>query len=136
MNDRFFSRLAGIAALFSALGVIMGAFGAHALKTRITPESLEVLKTGVFYLFIHSVACLIIASLSRLPGNIRMLKLAGIGFLLGITFFSGSLFLISTKTITGIEIGFFGIVTPIGGLCFITGWISLAIWGFKSWRSK
>ena len=136
MNDRFFSRLAGIAALFSGFGVIMGAFGAHALKSRIPPESLEVLKTGVLYLFIHSVTCLIIASLSRFPGNMRFLKLAGIGFLLGITLFSGSLFIISTKTITGIEIGFFGIVTPIGGLCFITGWISLAIWGFRSWRTK
>ncbi|HEX5113073.1 MAG TPA: DUF423 domain-containing protein [Saprospiraceae bacterium] len=136
MNDKFFSRLAGIAALFAALGVIMGAFGAHALKQRISPESIEVLKTGVWYLFIHSLACLLIAGLSRLPGNMRLLKLAGIAFLLGIILFSGSLFIISTKTVTGIEIGFFGIVTPIGGLCFIIGWISLTIWGFRTWRSN
>jgi len=136
MNDKFFSRLAGIAALYGAIGVIMGAFGAHALKPRITPESLEVLKTGVLYLFIHSLASLLIALLSRMTGKMRLLKLAGIAFLLGITLFSGSLFVISTKTVTGIEIGFFGIVTPIGGLCFIIGWISLSIWGFRMWRSN
>ena len=135
MNDRFFSRLAGIAAFFSAFGVIMGAFGAHALKSRITPESIEVLKTGVLYLFIHSLACLVIASFNRLPGNTRLLKLAGMSFLVGIALFSGSLFIISTKAVTGIEIGLFGIVTPVGGLCFIIGWITLAIWGLKTMRS-
>jgi len=113
----------------------MGAFGAHALKPRITPESIEVLKTGVLYLFIHSLACLLIASLSWFPGNTRLLKLAGMAFLLGITLFSGSLFIISTKSVTGIEIGFFGIVTPLGGLCFIMGWISLAMWSLKAIRS-
>ena len=135
MNDRFFSRLAGIAALFSGFGVIMGAFGAHALKSRIPPESLEVLKTGVLYLFIHSLACLLVSSLGRIQGKNRLLKLAGVAFIIGIILFSGSLFIISTKAVTGIDIGFFGVLTPMGGLCFIVGWVSLSVWGLQALRS-
>lgn len=131
MNDRFFRRLAGWAALVAAFGVIMGAFGAHALKSRIPPESLEVYKTGVLYLFIHAIACMLITLFPRNQPGDRQLKFSGIMFLLGILLFSGSLFLLSTTMVTGIDIGAIGIVTPFGGLCFITGWFSLALWGFR-----
>jgi len=131
MNDNYFRRLAAFAALLAAMGVIMGAFGAHALKSRIPPESLDVLKTGVLYLFIHALACLLLSTLPTGKTGERWLKFAGMTFLLGILLFSGSLFVISTKSVTGVEIGFFGIVTPIGGLCFILGWLSLSIWGFR-----
>jgi uncharacterized membrane protein YgdD (TMEM256/DUF423 family) len=131
MNDIYFLRLSGLAAILAAIGVIMGAFGAHALKSRIPPESLDVLKTGILYLFIHSLACLLISAFPKTKPGERWLKLAGMSFLLGILLFSGSLIVISTKSVTGIEIGFFGIVTPIGGLCFILGWLCLCIWGFR-----
>ena len=134
MDDLFYRRLAALASLAAAIGVIVGAFGAHTLKTRIPLESLEVLKTGVLYLFIHSLACLLIVALPKsLPGN-QSLKIAGLSFLIGIVLFSGSLFVISTQAITGIEIGVFGIVTPLGGLCFIVGWSCLFYWGFKFYR--
>jgi uncharacterized membrane protein YgdD (TMEM256/DUF423 family) len=131
MNDNFFQRLTGYAALVAAIGVIMGAFGAHALKPQIAPEMLDVFKTGVLYLFIHCLACFIIVVLPKNQIGNRLLRFSGIAFLLGIVLFSGSLFLLSTKTVTGIDILAIGIVTPIGGLCFIAGWISLAIWGFR-----
>jgi uncharacterized membrane protein YgdD (TMEM256/DUF423 family) len=132
MNDRFFRRLAGFASLIGAIGVIVGAFGAHSLKSRIPPESLEVLKTGVQYLFVHVTACLAIAALSGIAGSdYRLLKISGLAFLIGILVFSGSLFILSTSAVTGIDINAIGIVTPLGGLCFITGWIGLAYWGLK-----
>jgi uncharacterized membrane protein YgdD (TMEM256/DUF423 family) len=134
LDDLFYRRLAGFASLAAAIGVIVGAFGAHTLKTRIPPESLEVLKTGVQYLFVHSLACLLIVALPKsLPGN-QLLKIAGLAFLTGIVLFSGSLFVISTQAVTGIEIGPFGIVTPLGGLCFIVGWSCMVYWGLRYYR--
>ena len=135
MNDHFYQRLAGLASLAAAIGVIVGAFGAHALKSRIPPESLEVLKTGVQYLFVHSLACLLIVALPKSPVGSKMLKVSGLAFLTGIILFSGSLFVISTQALTGISIGAFGIATPLGGLCFIVGWSCLVYWGLKSSRN-
>ena len=132
MNHSFFSKLIGIAGIVGAIGVMMGAFGAHSLKAKISPEYMEVLKTGVLYLFIHVVAMMGTGILGfRSPAS-GMLRFAGIIFLTGIALFSGSLFLISTKEVTGVGIGALGFLTPLGGLCFIAGWISLAIWGFRN----
>ena len=134
MDDVFYRRLAGLASLAAAIGVIIGAFGAHSLKAKIPIESVEVLKTGVQYLFIHALACLLIAALPKTQSGHRILKIAGLAFLIGIVLFSGSLFVISTQTVTGIEIGVFGIVTPLGGLCFIVGWICMVFWGMRLYR--
>jgi uncharacterized membrane protein YgdD (TMEM256/DUF423 family) len=134
LNDQFYQRLAGFASLAAAIGVIVGAFGAHSLKSRIPPESLEVLKTGVLYLFVHSLACLLIVALPKSQSGNQFLKISGLAFLAGIILFSGSLFVISTQTVTGIEIGAFGIVTPLGGLCFIVGWSCLVFWGLRPSR--
>ncbi len=131
MNNIFFRRLAGAAALTGAIGVIVGAFGAHSLKTRISSESLEVMKTGVQYLFIHVLACIFVVSLGWTDSGSKWLKGTGIFFLTGIVLFSGSLFVIGTSSLTGIEIGYFGMVTPIGGLCFIAGWAGLTLWAFR-----
>ena len=131
MNDRFFRLLAAWAALIAAIGVIMGAFGAHALKSRIPPDALDTFKTGVLYLFIHALACILLAVLPKNQAGDRMLKFSGVMFMLGVILFSGSLFLLSTRSITGIESTAIGIVTPFGGMCFITGWFSLATWGFR-----
>ena len=135
MDDLFYRRLAGLASLAAAIGVIVGAFGAHTLKTKIPPESLDVLKTGVLYLFVHSLACLLIVALPKSPSGNRLLRIAGFAFLTGIVLFSGSLFVISTQAVTGIEIGVFGIVTPLGGLCFIVGWSCIVYWGMKTYRN-
>jgi uncharacterized membrane protein YgdD (TMEM256/DUF423 family) len=126
MNDSFFNRLQSIAAAMGALGVIFGAFGAHFLKSRLDVANLETIKTGVLYLFIHVLASLFICARSKQHPDSRQLRMAGIAFIIGITMFSGSLFVIGTASLTGFPVSSIGFITPLGGLCFILGWIFLA----------
>lgn len=117
MTDRL---AATLGALFAALGVILGAFGAHALRTRLGAQDLEIYQTGVRYQMYHAFALLMTAWLIS-----RHAPKAGAAawlFVAGITIFSGSLYLLVA---TGAR--WWGAVTPIGGLCFIAGWILLAI---------
>jgi uncharacterized membrane protein YgdD (TMEM256/DUF423 family) len=126
MNDSFFNRLQSIAAGIGAIGVIFGAFGAHFLKTRLDAGDLETIKTGVLYLFIHTLATLLVCAQSRQQPDSRQLRMAGIAFIIGITMFSGSLFVIGTASLTGFPVSAIGFITPLGGLCFILGWTFLA----------
>lgn len=116
------------AAIFGALAVMLGAFGAHGLKTYVDGQQLENWKTGVSYQFYHTFALLALALLGPRDsaGNI-----AFITFTLGIVLFSGSLYLLSTRAVTGLSVSFLGPVTPLGGLMFIAGWISLFISAYK-----
>jgi uncharacterized membrane protein YgdD (TMEM256/DUF423 family) len=126
MNNPFFQRLQSLTAISGAIGVIIGAFGAHFLKSRLDATNLETLKTGVLYLFIHTLATLLVCSLARQHQNPdRWIKSAGIAFMAGIFMFSGSLFLISTRSLTGFPASAIGFITPLGGLSFILGWIFL-----------
>jgi uncharacterized membrane protein YgdD (TMEM256/DUF423 family) len=125
MNSPFFKRLQTIAAVLGAVGVMFGAFGAHFLKSRLPAGDLETIKTGVLYLFIHSIAALLVCALSSQNPTSRGLKNAGIAFIAGVLLFSGSLFIIGTSSLTGFPASVIGPVTPIGGLCFIAGWIFL-----------
>ena len=119
-------RIIIIASVFGILAVILGAFGAHALKARLTTSELQVWKTAVDYQFYHTFALLFLSTFSRF--NCRGIKLASWFFSLGIILFSGSLYLISAKEILNIsQISVIGLITPIGGLFFIMGWISLLI---------
>jgi uncharacterized membrane protein YgdD (TMEM256/DUF423 family) len=111
-------------ALFAALAVILGAFGAHALKAKLSPEQLMVFETGVCYQFYHSFA-LLATGIAFLSFPYRQLKIATVFFILGILFFSGSLYAMTALYITGGSIGAAGIITPVGGLFFIVGWILL-----------
>jgi uncharacterized membrane protein YgdD (TMEM256/DUF423 family) len=113
-----------ISATFGALAVIIGAFGAHSLKAKLSPEALEVYKTGVDYHFYHSLALFGVSILSYVL-NDKRLKYAILFFSLGILFFSGSLYFIATKELHGIAIGLLGLITPLGGLMFILGWAML-----------
>ena len=111
-----------LAVLFLTIAVILGAMGAHSLKTQIAPDKLESFKTGVTYQFYHGFALILIAILMEVfkkPG----LKIAAILFVIGILLFSGSIYILSTSEISGINPKLFGPVTPIGGLFFIGGWI-------------
>lgn len=108
-------------AVFMALGVLFGAFGAHALKSSLSPEMLEVYKTGVDYQFYHSLGLLLIGLIGfRIES--KWINWSGILLIAGIILFSGSLYALS---ITGIKV--LGTITPIGGLAFVAGWICLAI---------
>jgi uncharacterized membrane protein YgdD (TMEM256/DUF423 family) len=109
-----------IAALAGFIGVALGAFGAHGLRGRLTPDMLGVFETGVRYQLIHAVALLAVAGLmDRLSGS--LVTAAGWLFLAGMVLFSGSLYLLA---LTGITI--LGAITPIGGLAFLAGWACLA----------
>ena len=108
------------------IAIILGAFGAHGLRDLLTDSSLDVFKTGVLYQFIHGFALLFIGVLAILLPELR-LERSAIFFGLGILFFSGSLYLLSTQSVTGINWSFLGLITPLGGLSFIIGWALLSI---------
>ncbi|CAN5186449.1 DUF423 domain-containing protein [soil metagenome] len=127
-------------ALFAALSVILGAFAAHGLQKyldsgEMTPKSLEVFQTGARYQMYHAFALIACGILAKIFGESKSLKIAGILFFTGIIFFSGSLYLLSTATVLGIESWkWLGPITPLGGLCFISGWIFMAIGILKKGR--
>ncbi|MDP3180280.1 MAG: DUF423 domain-containing protein [Bacteroidota bacterium] len=104
-----------------ALAVLLGAFGAHALKKVLSPDMLAVYKTGIEYQFYHSLGLLLIG-LIGFQIDSKWLRWSGILLIAGIILFSGSLYALS---ISGIKV--LGAITPIGGLSFVAGWICLAI---------
>ena len=109
------------AAIFLALAVAIGAFGAHALKAGLTEDLLQIYKTGVEYHFYHSLGLLLIGILSlHMPSTLLNWSALLIG--IGIVVFSGSLYLLAVSGVRWI-----GAVTPIGGLSFIAGWILLLL---------
>jgi uncharacterized membrane protein YgdD (TMEM256/DUF423 family) len=119
-----------IGSLLGAMAVIFGAFGAHALKARIGTDQLAVFETGVKYQFYHTLAILLVAFLSEKNEN-PALAWAGYLFITGIVLFSGSLYLLSTRTLFQANLTWLGPVTPLGGMAFIAGWILLFIFSLK-----
>jgi uncharacterized membrane protein YgdD (TMEM256/DUF423 family) len=119
--DRTFVALG---ALCGALAVVAGAFGAHGLRARVTPDMLAVFETGARYGMYHALALVLVGVIAaRVPEAAT----AGWLFVAGVTIFSGSLFLL---VLTGQR--WLGAVTPIGGLALIAGWLALA---WAVWRS-
>ena len=117
-----------LGSLFGLLAVIIGAFGAHGLEGSISAHALARYHTGVEYQFYHVAALLCLGTLSlKYDTTPRLLKVSGVAFVAGIILFSGSLYLYA---LTGIAK--FGMVTPIGGLAFIAGWICLLIYSVRS----
>ena len=115
------------AAVLGALSVILGAFGAHALKQLITDKNLQTFETGVRYQFYHVIALFITGILYKDFTN-NYLQWAGRLFCLGILLFSGSLYLLSFIELTNMSgLKWVGAITPVGGVCFITGWLLLAL---------
>jgi uncharacterized membrane protein YgdD (TMEM256/DUF423 family) len=115
-------------AIFATLAVILGAFGAHALKEMLQPDQLQTFETAVKYQFYHSFALLATGIIfSSFP--FRQIRLASIFFIIGILLFSGSLYALTLLKMNGqVGLGGVGIITPIGGLFFIAGWLML-LWG-------
>jgi uncharacterized membrane protein YgdD (TMEM256/DUF423 family) len=114
-------------ALAGALAVALGAFGAHGLKKIVSPESVSVFQTGVQYQMYHAFALLIVGILwERYPQ--KFIAWAGNCFISGIILFSGSLYLLTFFIAAG-KVGLegIGIITPIGGLFFIAGWLLLLL---------
>jgi uncharacterized membrane protein YgdD (TMEM256/DUF423 family) len=107
-----------IAAALCFLGVGLGAFGAHAFKKTLQlNDTTEIWKTAVLYYFVHALALLVLATLPA--ANRATISL----FVAGIVIFCGSLYALALT-----NIGWLGAITPLGGLCFLAGWIALLIW--------
>ena len=106
-----------ISAISGLTAVAIGAFGAHGLSETLSAEMLEVYKTGVLYQFIHTIVLLILALNNYIKG-----KISSIFFLVGIILFSFSLYLYSTSGLR-----YFAMITPVGGVCFLIGWLWIII---------
>jgi uncharacterized membrane protein YgdD (TMEM256/DUF423 family) len=111
--------------LFGATAVILGAFGAHALRQIVQPEAASVFETGIRYQFYHTFALIVTAILyEKFPG--KRILFAGYFFIVGMVLFCSSLYMLTFLKATGyVGMKSIGLVTPFGGLFFIVGWISL-----------
>ncbi|HIB26406.1 MAG TPA: DUF423 domain-containing protein [Candidatus Marinimicrobia bacterium] len=107
-------------ALLAALAVLLGAFGAHGLKGKVSPEDLTIFETGVRYHMYHALG-LILISVLGLYYYPEMIQLPAIFLSVGILLFSGSLYIL---VLTGLR--WMGAITPLGGVAFIAGWLLLA----------
>ncbi|MCE9540102.1 MAG: DUF423 domain-containing protein [Bacteroidetes bacterium] len=120
-----------------AIAVALGAMGAHFLKSKletgsITEANLQTFETAVKYQVYHSIAILIVVLFADRYKD-KLFQKAGYCFILGIVFFSGSLYLLSTANLLGLpNLRWLGPITPIGGLFFIAGWSLIGFAGLKS----
>jgi len=110
-----------VAAVSGLLAVALGAFGAHGLKSIISPEMLEVYKTGVQYQFYHTFALLAVGILMNFNSS-KALKWSATLFMIGIVLFSGSLYVMAISDVKAL-----GIITPFGGITWIAAWILLFV---------
>jgi uncharacterized membrane protein YgdD (TMEM256/DUF423 family) len=109
-----------VGALLGAISVVLGAFGAHALRGRLEPAMLAVFETAVRYQIVHAIALLFVGRIGA-DAPRRGAALAGVLFTCGVVLFSGSLYALVFTRLT-----WWGAVTPLGGLALIGGWLALA----------
>ncbi|NMH24991.1 DUF423 domain-containing protein [Flavobacterium solisilvae] len=114
-------KIIATAAFLGLTAIILGAFGAHALKNYLTPEQLISFETGVKYQMYHALFLLFLG-LSAVFLTDKTKKLMYWLVVLGVAFFSGSIYLLTTKNVTGIDFKFLGPITPIGGTLLIVAW--------------
>ena len=119
-----------IGPILAFLAVALGAFGAHGLKAVLSPKMFTVFETGVRYHMYHAVG-VIVAGWAGTTWHHRFFRYAGWAFILGIVFFSGSLYVLSLT-----EVRWLGAITPLGGVMFLTGWVLLAIGFYKNSTSS
>jgi uncharacterized membrane protein YgdD (TMEM256/DUF423 family) len=117
--DRTFLLIAAVAGF---LAVALGAFAAHGLRGRLSPDMVAVFETGVRYHMYHALALMLTAAAIGRMGSARLLVAAGWLFTAGIVLFSGSLYLLA---LSGTAV--LGAITPLGGLAFLGGWACLAL---------
>lgn len=116
--------------ILAGLSVALGALGAHWLKENISAAAVTSFQTGVHYQMVHALAMLVMAALPIKYQN-KLFRYAYYAFLTGTILFSGSIYLLSTRGITGWEWPWLGPVTPLGGILFITGWILMIFSAFR-----
>lgn len=120
-------------ASFAAVSVVLGAFGAHQLKEIIEAKDLVTWETACRYQMYHAFALIL---LSMISSEHRYLKRAGFFFSLGIVLFSGSLYFIALKDVFSMNLKFIGPLTPIGGLFFVVGWVTLLLFSISNMEKK
>ena len=114
---------------FGVTSIILGAFGAHALKKVLTVDQLVTFETGVKYQMYHALFLLFLAKNESI--NLKTKKTVFYLISIGVVLFSFSIFLLTTKNVTSIDFKFLGPITPVGGLLLISGWMILFINFFK-----
>ena len=119
------------ASILGLVSVAMGAFGAHALKDILEPEALQSYETGVRYMMVHALALLFLNNSTALEQKTKN-TLSSL-FIVGIVFFSGSIFAIQLKLVDASSIWF---ITPLGGLLLISGWFGMALAFFRKKRAS
>lgn len=113
------------ASILGATAIILGAFGAHALKKVLSVNELETFEVGVKYQFYHALFLLFIANINQLTQkNKRLILLLTT---LGVIFFSGSIYLLSLQNVLGLSLTFLGPITPLGGSMLIAAWVVLLV---------
>ena len=122
------NKLISIAALLAFLAVTLGAFSAHTLSELLSTEKLNSFETGVRYQFNHSLALLIIGLNAN---KLNATALIGKFMLIGIVFFSFSIYLLSLQELIGINLSILGPITPIGGLLLMISWLILIFKNYK-----
>ena len=119
-------------AITGILAISIGAFGAHVLKPKLTATQLNTFNTGVNYHFYHLLA-MSFSYLLYLYSNNNWVRIGFWSFLVGIVMFSGSLYLLSIRELIDLtNYKWLGPLTPIGGVCFIFGWLSIMISAYES----
>ena len=114
-------------AISGFIAVSLGAFGAHGLKGQLPERLFNAWMTGTEYQFYHSLALILVALLSLHWPHTRTLQWSARGFLAGILLFSGSLYVLALTGISG-----FGMITPLGGVAFLLGWLALVVCALKN----
>ncbi|WP_111308525.1 DUF423 domain-containing protein [Confluentibacter sediminis] len=108
------------ASILGIMSIILGAFGAHALKELISPEMQQTFETGVRYQMYHALFLLFIGTTSLVSDKTKNIIYYLI--VMGVIFFSGSIYGLATNTLTAFNFKSIGFITPLGGLCFIIAW--------------
>ncbi len=120
-----------LAPLYGMTAVVLGAFGAHALKNKLGADALVSYETGVRYQLVHAILLLVLALWHRHAPS-PMLVASGVCVASGILLFSGSIYLLATRELTGLAWGrILGPITPLGGLLLIIGWALLLVWAIR-----
>lgn len=119
------------ASFFGLIAVVLGAFGAHGLEGKISDYQIDTWRTANQYHFYHTFALLFLSTFSRAKS--QSIRVSFIFFTIGIFLFSGSLYLLSVRDLLGItKATILGPITPVGGVCFMVGWIGLFVAALKN----
>ena len=118
-------KILSVASLLGMIAIILGAFGAHALKKVLSIEQLNTFETGVKYQMYHALFLLFVGTTSALSDKAKKAILSLV--IVGVLFFSGSIYLLATNDLTSFDFKVIGFVTPIGGLLLISSWIWLFV---------